>query len=177
MKRWIKKRVKQLTADRRKFGLMVGLLAVALLLWGRILVKQVPRQAIADPAQKKAPASTTPATPTPTGEHKRIYVSLNETLRRDLFAVDLSQFAQITSGASDSITQEKSRPVIADVDDAVNLATGLRLQSTVLGREPRAIVNGRTLAPGQDIRGFRVVRIHERHVVLERDGLTFVLKM
>ena len=39
---------RQLTADKKKLGLMVGLMAVGLLLWGRLMLKQVPQVATAD---------------------------------------------------------------------------------------------------------------------------------
>ena len=38
---------RQLTADKKKLGLMVGLMAVGLLLWGRLMLKQVPQVATA----------------------------------------------------------------------------------------------------------------------------------
>lgn len=39
-----------LVADRRRLGLLCGLLTVGLLFWGRLLLKDVPKVATAEPA-------------------------------------------------------------------------------------------------------------------------------
>lgn len=62
----------RLTADRRKFGAFLTLVALGLLLWGRLLLHNVPRTATAEPsfvhaalepdntAQKPSPAREKP---------------------------------------------------------------------------------------------------------------------
>ncbi len=170
-----------LLRNDRRIGLFIGLLAVALLLWGRILIKEVPRQAAAT-EDKPAPKTRKPAAPeteplSANSGVRTIYVTLSETLQRDLFAIDSRHFAQSVAADADSITQEKSAAHPADEREAAGLAAGLRLQSTVLGVEPRALINGQVMTPGEIIRGFRLQQVLDRQVVLERDGLAIVLRM
>lgn len=51
-----------LLADRKRLGLMCGVLTVGLLFWGRLLLKDVPKVATAEPAEV---TQMTPETPAP----------------------------------------------------------------------------------------------------------------
>ena len=52
----------QLTADRKRFGMLVGAVCIGLLLWGRlIVVRQPPRMALASEAEQKPKAAGAPS--------------------------------------------------------------------------------------------------------------------
>lgn len=53
----------------------------------------------------------------------------------------------------------------------------LQLQSTMTGAENIAYVSGRLVRAGDKIDGFSVVRIEEKHVTLERNGIPGVLAL
>ncbi len=53
----------------------------------------------------------------------------------------------------------------------------LQLQSTMTGAENIAYISGRLVRPGDGIGGFSVVRIEEKRVVLERNGVTGILAL
>ena len=40
---------KALIADKKRLSMTLGLLAIGLLLWGRLLIKDLPKTAVADP--------------------------------------------------------------------------------------------------------------------------------
>jgi len=169
----------QLMADRAKFSVMVALVGVALLLWGRVLTERVPRTATASPSEivvVNQPAATALEEEI-SDVTELVYADVRQTLARDLFAIDRQRFAQKPKLETDSITQAKSPSYRTDVEDTARLAAALRLQSTVLGDEPRAMINGSLVGPGQKVMGFVVKEIMHRQVVVERDGKLFLLKM
>lgn len=65
--------------------------------------------------------------------------------------------------------QERARRVL--VEEMRRLAAKLELQSTMMGREPRALINGSFVAEGETIDGFRVLKIDVRRVIVEREGV------
>jgi hypothetical protein len=179
MWRWRQLR-EALLADRKKLSIMASLLAVALLLWGRVLLKRVPRTAVASPpAAAAVEGSPRDANREESINHinKTVYVDLASVLSRDLFAIDSSRFAQIPLSPVDSITQEKSRPQSADEQGMAQVVSSLRLQSTVLGPQPRAVIDGVSVTAGQEFKGFLIKEIQQRQVIVERNGMIFLLKM
>jgi hypothetical protein len=50
-------------------------------------------------------------------------------------------------------------------------AEGLRLQGTVLGTAPTAVVNGQVVKEGDEIAGFKIVRIEPGGIVVEKDDV------
>ncbi len=51
------------------------------------------------------------------------------------------------------------------------------LQSTMTGPMPMAHISGRLIRVGDMLHGFSVVRIADRHVVLQKSGMTHILSM
>jgi hypothetical protein len=91
-----------LTADKKKLSMMCLLLMVGLLLWGRLLLKHVPRSAIADPAVPAlASAGSAPGaagSPQPSAEdavRPVVEVDLPKAPGRDLFALDGTRYARV----------------------------------------------------------------------------------
>jgi hypothetical protein len=174
--------VRELKADRRKLSAMVILTGFALLLWGRLLLKNVPQTATARPVAKLLAAGETDKNEAPVDLAKPlpvVYVDLAEELPRDLFGrapspYNRSGFTQISpSGAKfePEQTDEPTRPAWPG-DSA-----GLTLQSVLVGARPRAVINGVVVAPGQQVAGFTLVRVSGREAILGRNGTLIRLRM
>jgi hypothetical protein len=175
--RWFR----NLTANQRKVSLMIGLVGVGLLLWGRLLFKDVPRTALADPTDQ---AAASPAAP----EARRagrpvVRVVLSPRLERDLFALDARYYpARRGNPASiEAVTPpapDKFAPQTTDVQQQVlDARHGLVLQTTILGDRPRAMINGQVMSPGDKIGGFTLRKVLPRGVILEMNGIEVRLEM
>jgi len=55
-------------------------------------------------------------------------------------------------------------------------AARLKVQSTLMGASPKALVNGRLVGVGDVVASFRVTRIEARRIVVEREGIKFGLR-
>jgi hypothetical protein len=175
------RKLQSLSANQKKISALMILLALALLLWGRLLwTQQIPRSVLAHPEEEAAapvgPADPVPANPVPA--RTPIYVDLPQDLQRDLFAFNSSDFGGQEAAAAVPQPQGKSGPQPAD--DRQRAARGLRglvLQSTILGEPARAVISGQVLVAGDRIGGFTLRRIERREVVLEMNGIEVRLGM
>jgi CHASE2 domain-containing sensor protein len=164
--------------DRKQAGLMVALLAVGLLLWGRLLLKQVPQTASADdkPAWLEE-VELEPADPDRPRETVRLRRPGEPT--RDPFRLDVQKYPRTLS--EDSVLSEaKSEEQLTDEDlrmTVVRAAEGLRLQSLTQGEVPAAFISGRLVRVGQTIEGFTLLACDERSAVLEKHGIRVRLGM
>jgi hypothetical protein len=114
---------------------------------------------------------------------------------RNLFAIDYDRFEKsgksTASGAPVQQTGDsaadlaKSGPSQADLNKerqilVANLQTqaaGLKLQTTVMGPSPKALVNGTLVGEGDSVASFRVVKITPRGMVIEREGIKLEVQM
>ena len=181
---------RQLSADKRKLGLMAALLGFALLLWGRLLLKDVPRTANATPATVAAQAAARTAdaravTDNTTVDRPVVFIYLTDEVERDLFRFNRSFYSDPANGEGNTTTVAKSTSNSTDdsgqrreAEAAVRAAAGtLVLKSTLLGPQPRAVINGVLLAPGEPISGFTLKEVRSRAVTITRDGFEIVLEM
>jgi hypothetical protein len=65
--------------------------------------------------------------------------------------------------------QKREREVL--VENLRAQALQLKLQSTVLGASPKALVNGQLVRVGDVVASFRVTKIEARRIVVEREGI------
>lgn len=188
MKKKLHRAWRQATADKKKFGILVTMLAVGLLLWGRlILLQEVPKIATADPdadqAQQtagdspRAEGGTAGLSMPPLPE---VRVSLSEDLPLNLFAFRHNRYKALPS--EDSLQGGVQLAQSVDDEEArrrelVELARGLRLQSVIQGKSPAIVINGEVLRVGDSINGFELVSFNQRSAKVTRDGLTFLLNM
>jgi hypothetical protein len=182
----LKTQLQGLTKDRKKLATVALLLAVMLLMWGRLLLKHVPQTAVANPSLVVASAGT--AGQTSRGDHQPglrrvVQVDLSTQLARDMFAVNWEFYPQGTTGSdpNQSSGTEKSGPEAVDDsrgEDALRRAAdGLQLQTTILGANPRAVISGQVLKPGQKISGMTLLKVLPRQVILEMQGQQVKLEM
>lgn len=180
----------ELINDKRKLVMVTSLLAVALLLWGRLLLKDVPRTAVADPDQTAEAQAPSPRT-TPAPQTDRPAVVLPERALsgyRNIFAADpiyFPQFHQDPTEPEKVKTAPKSTPDPVDENERQRAirelvlaeAGRLTLQSTMLGRRDRALINGTLLEVGQSIHGFELKSVQTRQATLIRQGIEITLEM
>lgn len=178
----------QLVADKRKLGLVMALTLVGLLLWGRLLLKDVPRTAVAEPDPAVAQqAGGDGAAPAAGGGSLRPVVPITDygPVARDLFAFDPAYYPTLAGSSVDVSPTGKLGPDPTDEQHqqmarelAVRaLARALTLQTTMLGEPNRAMINGELLEEGQVIQGFSLRKVDLRRVTLVKDGIEVVLEM
>jgi hypothetical protein len=177
----MKRAVGRLTSDKKKFALMLTLLAFGMLLWGRLLLQGVPKTATAKPIAQSVVAETQAVVASdskPAGAVVRLAIPAG--VGRDLFSVDPSPYNRTAMTPMVQVVR-KSDPQVSDdsIRSAVIMqsAGGLVLQSIVTGENPRVVINGVLLAPGQSIEGFTLVKVDDRTVWLENQGIVIRLRM
>jgi hypothetical protein len=70
--------------------------------------------------------------------------------------------------------QKKEREVL--VENLRLQAAQLKVQSTVMGASPKALVNGELVGIGDVVASFRVSRIEARRIVVEREGIKLEIR-
>lgn len=107
-------------------------------------------------------------------------------VRIEYFPVDGSRTTQSSATEGGFWSRlEKSLALQADQrDKRENLkanfraqAAQLKLQSTMPGPQPRALVNGELVGEGSVVAGFRVLKIEARRIEVEREGIKLEIQM
>lgn len=183
-----------LCADPKKTTLMSALAIVLLVVLCRLALNGgKPSAALAAFVQPAKNGSITKQVPTNKNAAAlvRWLAEPPRKLSRNLFATRLDYFptdnTSVANSASADFWSQLGKSITQATDEEnkrENLkesfrqqAGKLRLQSTMAGAQPRAILNGKLLSEGSEIEGFRVIKIEARRVVLERQGLRFELAM
>jgi len=160
---WVRIRAEVL-ADRKKSAAMGVLLFVAMVLGLRLMMKGgAPPKAAAAPtaATTDEPARMTPAPRPRTSEVTAYLEQIDSRAPRDLFTTDFGVYPVAeekptrpgltrTKTPSDSVLLERERQIKL----VRGLAAKLKLQSTMPGDPPTAIVNGRVVRQGEQFMGF-----------------------
>jgi len=81
------------------------------------------------------------------------------------------QLAKSLADRADQIKEHRAR-----VDAIRTEAAKLKVQSTLMGASPKALVNGRLVGLGDVVALFRVTKIEARRIVVEREGIKFALR-
>jgi hypothetical protein len=190
----------QLTADRRRFGVLCAVIGVGLLLWARlIVVSNIPRTAMAND-QAAATGSNKPgakptkkgASPTVSSANKTpVAIALADVPRRDPFVISPKYFpkpimpivGEPEVGKLGQEPAEEPEQAEARLEAALRTSVDrLKLEASVGGS--MAIINGRTYRRGDVIEGggngefsFRLDEVGQRSVVLLCEGRRFELEM
>ena len=53
----------------------------------------------------------------------------------------------------------------------------MKLQSTMMGPQPKALVNGELVGEGDVVAAFRVLKIEARRIIVEREGIRLEIQM
>ena len=174
----------QMTADRRKFGVLCALTALGLLFWARIIViNNLPRTVLAeDGSQLVAEGQASENTGTSENQPLDVrVVVLDATPERDPFSLSASWYPKKQEPSSLSPERPKSTPSTSE--DPEQAISRLRLEAVMQGI-PMAVISGRTYRPGDWIDEeevsrirFFLVEVRRRSVLLEHGGRQFELSL
>ncbi len=171
MKQIVRDYIAELRSSPAKACTIAVMFAVGLLLWGRLLLKEVPRTASAwGQGATVADADTALA---PRRNLGVLELSPPPPLARDLFVMDPSRYRRTglgeenPDGAKRGIyaTEEALRQAV------LSAAREMTVNSVIEGEEPIVIINGKVLRQGDTVEGFTVQKIEPRSVVLEQEGV------
>lgn len=192
MNRVLRQLKHDLLAERKKVIMGGALLSVALLLWGRLLLKDPPRTAVADPKPDRVARADRPDRAAPPARRADdatarpvVEVGPLPSVGRDLFAFDHRHYPGAFPDRRDRQDLPKSDPGTVDQDVSrrasrravLDQASSLTLQSTMLGARSRALIDGVLLETGQTIRGFELIEVRARQVTLVKQGVEVTLEM
>ncbi|MGF1635154.1 MAG: hypothetical protein ACFCVE_14980 [Phycisphaerae bacterium] len=190
-----------LRRDPKKTGVLAGLVLVLVVLWvvmfgrgeeGGGVAATIARVASSVTSTEAEEVKLTPASP-------QLLAWLSRptpVTPRDVFAVDWEAFpiepgkeaAPVEKVEPGEIFWSKLEKSLARRADALRekavaraslkeAADDLRLTSTLMGRNPAAVIDGKLVRVGDVLASFRVLAIEPRRVVLEREGVRFEVEM
>jgi hypothetical protein len=190
-----------LMADPKKTGVLALLSIVLLVMAGRILLGGAASGPRSAAASVNNAASTVVGSQAPRPSQASTIVPALQKwvdgpvppISRNLFAVRVDYFEVDGNGTAPAAEVEegfcsklgKSMANQADrIDKRENLianytaqASKLRLESIMLGSQPKAMVNGELVGEGSVVAEFRVLKIEARRIVVEREGIQLAIQM
>lgn len=197
---WID-RISQVARKSPRKVLVLGVLVLVMaVMWGRVLLKADPNSTLAsvvsvlDPSMAIADPVPVPTKADPaTVQLQQWLAGPIKPLTRDLFRVNLDLYPVDPSRSATSATDlaknikpgDKSQATAADVKMARQVlienlrqqASELKLQSTMMGVSPKALINGELVGEGDVVASFRVVKIEARGIVVEQEGIQLEILM
>jgi len=184
MQNLINKLLTELKRDKKRTAIMAGLLCVALVLVGRLVLKRpAPAPAAAAPAAPdRAPMSSENTLPaladiTPDGDRDRYINQIDRTVTRDIFVPTEGYFPVGDGNDQGPRWRTVSDGLNTEQEAVWKEGKQMTLQSTMLSASPKAIVEGQLVEVGDYIHGFQVLEIHSRSIVLEKEGVRVNLEM
>jgi len=186
---WKQRLVLEMRRDKKKATVLVVLGLVGLIFFGRMILKSV------GPAKAKGASAAAPVSPPAppslfyvTGKKKdspnrpawRSHRPKDGSITRDLFVADLKYYRKVEPDPEDKPKEQRpdSRAKTEDPETIIRAkAKALTLQSTMVGPNSSAMINGQVLRVGEWIDGFRVVEIQARSCIVEREGVRVQLDM
>lgn len=183
MKQLIQDYIAELKASPLKATMVAVLAVTGLLLWGRLILKEVPRTAAAVDeltlAQWEEMRSGGPSAARLKSAAGRIHLTEPGPLSRNLFALDPSRYRR-TADVANGEDGEKYAPGSTEEEvraAVLSAAAGLEFTSVIEGEEPVVIINRKLLHPGDTVDGFTVLRLNARSVILEKQGVKVRLSL
>lgn len=168
----------QLTADRRRFGIFCGLLAVAMLFWTRLIVIQdMPRVAMADPGQSEEVRSENMNTSKFVAA-KRV-VHLAEGPIRNPFLINPAYYPPKSEITKRTDEDSKSGP---QPTDKFRSALDAHRLEAVMGSV--AVISGQTCRVGTQVRDIsggglqiELIEVRDRSAVIRAGDVQCVLRL
>jgi hypothetical protein len=202
MPNWITQLTSAAKRDPKKAVVLIALVAVLGIMWVKMFGPGKPKRASAAAVAGTGATGKTAPAPQPAPRGNSAHPALQKwadapisPITRNLFAIKLEFFPlegpRINSGAEKRGDEgfwaklEKSLILQADQRDKrenqiANYrkdAAQLKLQSTIMGPSPKAMVNGELVGEGDVVANFRVVRIEARRIIIEREGIRLEIQM
>jgi hypothetical protein len=202
---FVEKLIKQAKADPKKAGILSVLVVVMAVLWVRLVGGSGgPSHASANTVGFRADGNGAALADNLRGPVKTntTFAALQEwqkkptspLLSRNLFVVNYDFFPQdgskpaplrvpqgdgfwdhVAKSLTARADQKKEREVL--VENLRLQAAQLKVQSTVMGASPKALINGELVGVGGVVASFRVAKIEARKIVVEREGIKLELRL
>lgn len=198
---WSEKAMNAMRASPAKAAVMIGLLLIMVVAWIRVLAgghtNPATAQAAAVPPARTAPQLSDDSAPyhssTDSGPTIQQWARQQpQPLKRNPFIVPMDFYAsdgaktadsasaggywnQVGKSMSSRADQQEQRQIL--VDNVLIAAEALKLESTIMGATPGAMINGQLVAEGSEIEGFRVLKIEPRQIIVEREGVKLAVMM
>jgi len=172
--------LEQLTADKKKAVVAVGLISVMVFMWAKVLGGTDPQ------AAKAMPKAQTAGIEQSESELNISFVELpkvkgrNDVLSRDFFAVgNWKDFTADGSGEVNVVSKDGIEEVV------IEAAEKLKLEAIVFGANPQAFINDKLMAVGDRLKvvegvnkyEFEVTKIEEKRVHVRCGEVEMVLKL
>ncbi len=184
------KLVPALKCDPGRIGLIFGMLAVIVMLLLRS-ESNGPASATASPIPVQAPTPSIPTDLPPAVVSAPVLNWLSQPIRpveRNLFVVPTKYYTRKMADAGISESYEdpaksvqpatdQNKELQALMENLQSQASLLKLQSTMMGPIPCAMVNGELVKEGDTINGFKVVKIEPRRMMVERENSVLEIEM
>jgi hypothetical protein len=200
---WSEKAMAAVRASPGKSTLLTGLVLIMAIAWIRVLVGGHTSPASARAASTAAAPAAMVFTPEPADSHQPAQQggpSLVQWARqpvrpltRNPFAVPLEYYPTdasknddpgsagigywnlVSKSMSSRADQQEQRQIL--IDNIRIAAEALKLDSTIMGATPGAMVNGQMVREGGVVNGFRVLKIEARQLIVEREGVKLAIMM
>lgn len=194
---WSARLKAELLRDKKKTGLLLGLVLVAGIVGGKALLggkTPAAAQARNSPVTAGTAGGGTvqPSLDRAAADQRRAQylANLDRRIGRDIFRMSSDYFplegqvpAPAPAVAEPDFLDHLTQLAQGDGSDSKKealiraQAQSLALQSTMLGSSPSALINGRVLHVGDVISGFALTQIDTQTVTLTREGVTVTLQM
>jgi hypothetical protein len=180
-----------LLKDPKRSSVLAGLGVVMLVLWARLLLNG-PASATASLIRRSVAAITDSPAPMMRGPSSNPVLDWlaqpKRPVQRNLFAIKLDYYARAAGKTASSESQDDPTKPPADeadqarqqqilLDNLQTQAAKLKLQTTLMGTTPRAMVNGQLVKEGDTVEGFTVVKIAPRKITVQQDGAVLEIEM
>jgi hypothetical protein len=179
-----------LCSDPKRTGVLGVLAMVMIFLWGRLLFSG-PASATASLIRRSVAVITESPVSTAVAPTNAVLDWLGKPrvpVDRNLFSIHLDYYARAddrkaaTDGDEDPATAatgeaDKKREQQILIENLQTQAAKLKLQTTVMGTTPRAMVNGQLVQAGDSVDGFVVMKIEARVITVQQDGVTLQIEM
>ena len=198
-KHWQLNVIKAAKSDPKKAAALIALIALLAFMWIRILGSG-PSSASARYVSPTLPTDNglhPGAGPKPNAMHEAIKEWASRPispLNRNLFAINYEFFPQdgtrvpvLRAPQGDGFWDRLAKSMTARADakkeqevlrENLRLqAAQLKVQSTVMGAQPKALINGDLVGEGDVVASFRISKIEARRVVVEREGIKLELRL
>lgn len=199
---WFARLARAAQADPKKASVLVILVLVMAVMWVRLLggPSAGPAAASASATGARADSVLAPLPSRAAGARANSVIALHEwaikplsPLGRNPFTINFDFFPQngakvpvLRAPQGDGFWDQLAKSMTARADQrkehevlVENLrlqAAQLKVQSTVMGPSPRALINGELLGVGDVVASFRVEKIEARRIVVEREGIKLELR-
>jgi len=198
---WFAKLAQAAKADPKKASVLAVLVLVMVVMWFRLLGgSSTPSAAMASPTASRGDTVLMPPLSRAAGARATSVIAMHEwaikplsPLSRNPFTINFDFFPQngakvptLRAPQGDGFWDQLAKSMTARADQrkehevlVENLrlqAAQLKVQSTVMGPSPRALINGELLGVGDVVASFRVEKIEARRIVVEREGIKLELR-